>query len=90
MNIGLWKIKRNESAFAKIEWLLYKWLGIKRKYPCGRGKKDKMMCCMLRPTKENSIIINEGRTHEIRCKVCGQAHMTSSAFIKSIDEMWEF
>lgn len=90
MNICLWKVQKDEYKFAKIEWLLYKWFAIKRRYPCGRDKSSSYLCCALRPTEENSIIINEGNTHEIRCKVCGSAHMTSSDFIKSIDELWEF
>lgn len=59
------EVKWNEYKFAEFEWLLYKWFGIKRKYPCGRGRKDKMMCCSLRPTKENSVIINKGKIHAI-------------------------
>lgn len=89
MNVEIWKIQRDEHKFAEIEWLLYKWLGIKRKYPCGRGKGDSYLCCSLIPNEENSIIVNEGNTHEIRCKVCGNVHMMSSNFIKSIDEMWD-
>lgn len=90
MKFGLWKIYKDECKFANIEWFLYKWFGIKRKYPCGRGRKNKMMCCALKPTKENSMIINNGNIHEIRCKVCGQSHMSSNTFIESIDDMWEF
>lgn len=90
MKIGLWDIKKNESSFAKVEWLLFKWFGIRRKYPCGRDKKTNYLCCSLAPDEENSVIINEGKLHEVRCKVCGELHMSSSTTINDLDELWEF
>ena len=81
MKIGLWKIYRNERSFAKISWFIYKYFNIKRKIPCGQLKRNKMMYCALFPSKENSVVINDGNTHEIRCKVCGSIHMMSSSYI---------
>lgn len=90
MKILLWEIYRNDNAFAKIQWYLYKFFGIKRNIPCGRTKENSFLCCCLRQNKENSIVINEGDTHEIRCKVCGRLHMLSSRYVdidsKEIDE----
>lgn len=79
------KIYRNNEFFANLQWLLYKYLHIKRTIPCGRTKRDSYLCCELYATRENSLIINEGDTHEIRCKVCGSCHMGSSQYINADD-----
>lgn len=85
MEIGLCKIYRNERAFAKVSWFLYKYFKIKREIPCGQSKKNKMMYCALFPNKENSVVINDGNTHEVRCKVCGSLHLMSSYYINPND-----
>lgn len=91
MKFGLWQITitKNETLFAKLEWLLFKWFGIRRKYPCGRNKKSKYLCCSLVPNEQNSVIINEGKIHEIRCKVCGSVHMISNKQIYSVKNFWD-
>lgn len=85
--LGL-KITRDDYFWAKIDWFLYKYLKIKRKYPCGRTKKNKDFCCCLTPDEKNSYITKD--KHEIRCKVCGSVRMISSEPIKNINAMWEF
>lgn len=82
MRFLFWKISRDHTRMAKLHWFLYKTFGIKRTIPCGFSKKDKNGYCALFNTRDNSIIINEGNTHEVRCKVCGRAHMISSRYIK--------
>ena len=75
------KVYRNNQFYANLSWLLYKYFHIKRTLPCGRTSKDSYLCCELDPAKENSIVINNGETHEIRCKVCGSTHMMSNQYI---------
>lgn len=87
MKIGFWKIYRDISACAKIDWYLYKLFGLKRKIPCGQTKKNAFMYCGLMPNKENSIVINEGNTHEVRCKVCGSVHIMSNHCINPDSDM---
>ena len=89
MKIGLWCVTKNEVAFARAEWLLFKLFGIKRKYPCGRDKKSSYLCCVLTPNEENSVVINDGKTHEVRCRVCGSVHMISSSAINNLNESWD-
>lgn len=89
MRIGFWDVHRNVSACAKFNWYLYKLFGLKRKVPCGQTKKNKHMYCGLMPNKKNSIVINEGDTHEVRCKVCNSVHITSNHYIDpDSDMMW--
>ncbi|HPE08138.1 MAG TPA: hypothetical protein PLT28_00200 [Saprospiraceae bacterium] len=89
MKFLFWKIFRDEYAIAHVEWLLYKWFGIKRTIPCGRNKKDAYLCCCLTPSLANSIIVNDGNKHEIQCKVCGSTHISANYYIKNIDdEIW--
>ena len=38
MNLGFIKIYRNDEAFAKLHWILFKLFKIKRTAPCGRRK----------------------------------------------------
>ena len=65
MKVGLWRVTKNVVAFARAEWLLFRLFGIKRKYPCGRDKKTSYLCCGLNPNEENSVVINDGKTHEL-------------------------
>lgn len=86
MKFLLWDIYLNKAKLAKIHWYLYKFFKIKRNIPCGRNKKDKYLCCMLIPNKENSFITKN--KHAVKCKVCDAVHMTSSMLIRQIDDAW--
>jgi hypothetical protein len=89
MKLLLWNVYLSKPSVANIQWILYKWFGLKRNIPCGRTRKDDYLCCELMPTRNNSFIINDGDTHEIRCKVCGSLHMNSNRYIsdKCLDDM---
>lgn len=89
MKFLFWNIYLNKPAVANMQWLLFKWFGIHRNIPCGRNKKDSYLCCSLLPTKENSIVINEGDRHEVICRVCGSVHMSSNRYIDEEDIMME-
>lgn len=92
MKVLFWTINRNDYAWAKLHWFLYKHFFIRRKIPCGRTEKNKHYCCCLTPNRENSIVYNKGNVHEVRCKVCGSVHMTSSEYINpnNPDEWFKF
>lgn len=76
----------------KSKLVLYKYFGIKRKHPGGRGKKDDYMSCCLPMKLENSIVINEGKIHKVVCKVCGTTHMDSNCYIdpNDVKGWWAF
>lgn len=82
MKILYWRISKDRQRIAKLHWFLYKIFGIKRTTPCGFSKKEKNGYCALDGNRENSVIINEGNIHEVRCKVCGRLHMSSSDYIE--------
>ena len=46
-----------------------------------------MCCCQPFETKYCDVI-NEGKTHEVVCKVCGKTKIMSSSFIEDNDEEW--
>lgn len=60
----------------EIEWLLYKWFGIKRKYPCGRKKGESYLCC-CQPWIAERHYLTEDRK-EWRCKVCDRCIIMSN------------
>lgn len=60
----------------EIEWLLYKWFGIKRKIPCGRKKGEKCLCCRQPFITERNYLTNDGK--EWRCKVCNSRRIISN------------
>lgn len=86
MKILLWEIKREPYRCAKVSWLLYKLLGIKRKYPCGRGKTENYLCCCQPLILKTSNVINEGERHEVICKVCGAIRISSNKYINTNDD----
>lgn len=75
------EINRNDNFFGKIHWHLFKIFNIKRTIPCGRTKNNAYLCCVLLPNEENSYIINDDFTHEIRCKVCNSIHISSNHYV---------
>lgn len=79
MKVGPIIIYSNPEFFAKISWYLYKFFKIKRKYPCGRKKITSCLNCELEPTVKNSYIeISDDGEFNLRCKVCGSSHMSST------------
>lgn len=60
----------------EIEWLLYKWFGIKRKIPCGRKKGENYLCCRQPFVTERSYLTNDNK--EWRCKVCNCRRIVSN------------
>lgn len=89
MKILLWNIRINEYSLAKLQWTIYKTTGIKPKYDCGRTKKSKYLCCSQPMDIERSYVINDGDTHEVRCKCCGGIKMMSSKEISvKNEEIW--
>ena len=60
----------------EIEWLLYKWFGIKRKIPCGRKKGEKCLCCQQPFVTERCYQTNDGK--EWHCKVCNHKRISSN------------
>ena len=57
-------------------WWLYKLFGIQRKYPCGRTKKNKYLCCM-QPFIGERMYLSENKT-ECYCKVCNSIRELST------------
>ena len=70
MDIGFITIYRNDKAFAKLHWLLFKLFKVKRTNPCGRRKRDWYLCCMLNHNEDNSYLIYGEHGFEVRCKCC--------------------
>ncbi|AXF52417.1 MAG: hypothetical protein [Caudoviricetes sp.] len=77
------------KARANWHWLMYKYFGVKRKIPCGRTRKTKVLCCMLRPNAENSYIEITEKGEALKCEVCGGTHIVSSDPI-DINNLWGF
>jgi hypothetical protein len=90
MNLGFIKIYRNDKAFAKVHWLLFKLFKIKRTIPCGRNKKYKYLCCELEPTEKNSYLVQEEYGFEVRCKCCDSVHISGSGHPETLAEALKF
>ena len=94
MKLGFIKIYRNDAAFAKLHWLLFKLFGIKRTIPCGRRKDEHYLCCELWPVNENnSYLIHDEYGFEVRCKCCDTLKISGNrhpkTLQKAIDFNWE-
>lgn len=72
----------------EIEWLLYKWFGIKRNIPCGRKKGEKCLCCRQPFITERNYLTNDGK--EWRCKVCNSRRIISNCKLPDrIEDTWK-
>lgn len=60
----------------EIEWLLYKWFGIKRKDPCGRKKNENYLCCCQPLVAERHYLSEDKK--EWHCKVCDRCVIRSN------------
>ena len=92
MNLGFITIYRNDAAFAKLHWLLFKLFKIKRTISCGRRKDESYLCCMLLPNEDNSYLINDKYGYEVRCKCCDSVHISGNGHPKTLKEAlsWGF
>ena len=86
MNFGFITIYRNDAAFAKLHWLLFKLFKIKRTTPCGRRKGQSYLCCMLDHNENNSYLIYYERRYEVKCKCCGSTHTSGNGHPKTLKE----
>lgn len=82
------RIQRNPYFFAKVQWVLFKLFGIKRKHSCGRSKKENYLCC-CQPYLSERVYLSEDKK-SIICKVCGSIKMSSNIPIESIEEAISF
>ena len=84
------RIQRNPYFFAKVQWILFKLFGIKRKCPCGRSKKENYLCCCqpYRKISERAYLSEDRKS--IICKVCGSTRMSSNIPIESMEEAISF
>lgn len=80
------KFYLNEPFFANIEWYLYRFFHIKRKYPCG-VKRDKYNCCH-QPFFKDRVYLSNDKT-ECFCKVCGSKRISANYEI-NLDKVWDF
>ena len=80
-------IHRNAVFFAKVQWMLYKAFGIRRKNPCGRTKRDSFLCCCQPKFDSEYCYLNKDGT-EAYCKCCGSIRMRSSRKIDLDSPEW--
>ena len=79
----------NVKLKVEIEWLLYKWFGIKRNIPCGRRKGEKCLCCRQPFITERNYLTNDGK--EWRCKVCNNRRIISNCKLPDrIEDAWKY
>lgn len=90
MNLGLIKIYRNDRAFAKLHWLLFKLFKIKRTTPCGRRKGEHYLCCELTHTEKNSYLVNDKYGYEVRCKCCDSVCVSGNGHPENLTEALKF
>ena len=91
MNLGFIKVYRNDSAFAKLHWLLFKLFKIKRTIPCGRRKKDShYLCCALLADEKNSYLVYDEYGFEVRCKCCDSIKVMGNRHPNTLTEALGF
>lgn len=90
MNFGFIKIYRNDEAFAKLHWLLFKLFKIKRTIPCGRRKKVNYLCCALLADEKNSYLIHDEYGYEVKCKCCDSRKVMGNGHPKTLAEALDF
>lgn len=90
MNLGFIKVYRNDSAFAKLHWLLFKLFKIKRTTPCGRCNGVNYLCCELFPTEKNTYLVHTEYGFEIKCKCCDSVRIMGTGHPKTLAEALKF
>ena len=90
MNLGFITIYRNDEAFAKLHWLLFKLFKIKRTIPCGRRKDESYLCCMLFENEDNSYLIYDEYGYKVKCKCCDSIHISGNGHPKTLKEALEW
>ena len=92
MNLGFIKIYRNDAAFAKLHWLLFKLFKIKRTISCGRRKDQWYLCCALEHSENNSYLIYDEYGFKVKCKCCDSTCISGNGHPKTLKEAldWDF
>lgn len=90
MKLVFIEICRNDTAFAKLHWLLFKLFKIKRTIPCGRRKDEHYLCCMLNATAKNSYLVYDEYGYEVRCKCCDSVKISDNGHPKTIQQAIDF
>lgn len=91
MNLGFIKVYRNDRAFARLHWLLFKLFKIKRTIPCGRTKKYHFHCCELPgPNEKNSYLVYNEYGYEVRCKCCDSVRISGNRRPKTLQQAIDF
>lgn len=86
MNFGFIKIYRNDKAFAKLHWLLFKLFKIKRTIPCGRRKNEHYLCCMLDTSEKTCYLVNDEYGYEVKCKCCGSTKISGNEHPENLQD----
>lgn len=90
MDLGFITVYRNDQAFAKLHWLLFKLFKIKRAIPCGRRKKKNYLCCALLADEKTSYLVYDERGFEVKCKCCDSLKVSGNGHPNTLTEALDF
>lgn len=80
MKFLFWRIIWDERSLTRLQWLLFKWFGIKPTEPCGNTKYSHGYYCHQATDEEHCYLIHDSDewASEIRCKCCDTPKICSN------------